>query len=111
MMIQQRARAAQLQTRISAHNFRATGITTYLQNGGKLDIPEQMSGHEFARITGLNDQRNDRVALDKVERIAFERLRSTWPKPNISVMSRKVAAIRLVDPKRSEEVVHCLRCA
>jgi len=111
MMIQQRARAAQLQTNISAHSFRAAGITTYLQNGGKLEIPQQMPGHEFALTTGPNDRRNDRVALDKVERIAFERLRSTWPKPDIVVMIRKVAVIRLIDLKRSEEIVNCLRCA
>jgi integrase/recombinase XerD len=29
MMIQRRARAAGLRTKISAHSFRATGITTY----------------------------------------------------------------------------------
>jgi len=34
MMIQRRAKAAGLRTKISAHSFRATGITTYLQNGG-----------------------------------------------------------------------------
>ena len=50
MMIQRRAKAAGLRTKISAHSFRATGITTYLQNGGKsksrstwpgMDPPEQ----------------------------------------------------------------------
>jgi integrase/recombinase XerD len=46
MMIQRRARAPGLRTRISAHSFRATGITTYLQNGGKLEIAQQMAGHE-----------------------------------------------------------------
>jgi integrase len=51
--------------------FRATGITTYLQNGGKLEIAQQMAGHESARTTGLYDRRNDEIALDEVERIAF----------------------------------------
>lgn len=37
-MIQRRALAAGLRTKISAHSFRATGITTYLQNGGKLEV-------------------------------------------------------------------------
>jgi integrase len=37
MMIQRRARGAGIRTKVSAHSFRATGITTYLQNGGKLD--------------------------------------------------------------------------
>jgi integrase/recombinase XerD len=71
MMIQKRASAAGLKTKISAHSFRATGITTYLQNGGKLEIAQQMAGHESARTTGLYDRRSDEVALDEVERIAY----------------------------------------
>ena len=71
MIIQRRARAAGLRTKISAHSFRATGITTYLQNGGKLEIAQQMAGHESARTTGLYDRRNDQIALDEVERIAY----------------------------------------
>jgi integrase/recombinase XerD len=71
MMIQRRARASGLQTKISAHSFRATGITTYLQNGGKLEIAQQMAGHESARTTGLYDRRSDEIALDEIERIAF----------------------------------------
>jgi hypothetical protein len=30
-----------------------------------------MAGHESSRTTGLYDRRNDAVALDEVERIAF----------------------------------------
>jgi len=71
MMIQRRAKAAGLRTKISAHSFRATGITTYLQNGGKLEIAQHMAGHESARTTGLYDRRSDEVALDEVERIAY----------------------------------------
>jgi len=63
MMIQRRARAAGLRTKISAHSFRATGITTYLQNGGKLEIAQHMAGHGSARTTGLYDRRSDEVAL------------------------------------------------
>ena len=40
MMIQRRARAAGLRTQVSAHSFRATGITTCLQNGGKLEVAQ-----------------------------------------------------------------------
>jgi integrase/recombinase XerD len=71
MMIQRRALAAGVRTKISCHSFRATGITTYLQNGGKLEVAQQMAGHESARTTGLYDRRNDSVALDEVERIAY----------------------------------------
>jgi integrase/recombinase XerD len=71
MMIQRRAKDAGIRTKISCHSFRATGITTYLQNGGKLEVAQQMAGHESARTTGLYDRRDDIVALDEVERIAY----------------------------------------
>jgi integrase/recombinase XerD len=37
-MIQRRAADAKLETSIGCHTFRATGITDYLSNGGKLEI-------------------------------------------------------------------------
>ena len=64
MIIQRRALSAGIQTKVSAHRFRAIGITTYLQNGGKLEIAQQMAGNESARTTGLYDRRNDSVVLD-----------------------------------------------
>jgi integrase/recombinase XerD len=70
-MIYRRALSAGIATKVSCHSFRATGITTYLQNGGKLEIAQQMAGHESARTTGLYDRRNDSVALDEIERIAY----------------------------------------
>jgi site-specific recombinase XerD len=51
-MIQRRAIAAGIATRTSCHSFRATDITTYLQNGGKLEVAQQLAGHESARTTG-----------------------------------------------------------
>lgn len=71
MRIQRRALAAGIQTRINCHSFRATGITTYLQNGGKLEVAQQMAGHELARTPGLYDRRNDTVTLDEVERVVY----------------------------------------
>ena len=68
-MIRRRAAAAGIQTKIGNHSFRATGITEYLKNGGKLEIAQQMANHESARTTGLYDRRNDQVSLDEVERI------------------------------------------
>lgn len=70
-MIQRRAIGAGIATKISCHSFRATGITTYLQNGGKLEVAQQMAGHESARTTGLYDRRDDTVALDEVERVVY----------------------------------------
>ena len=70
-MIRRRAAAGGIATKISCHSFRATGITVYLQNGGKLEVAQQMAGHESARTTGLYDRRNDAVALDEIERVVF----------------------------------------
>ena len=68
-MVRRRALAAGIKTKICCHTFRATGITEYLRNGGKLEIAQQMANHESARTTGLYDRRNDQVSLDEVERI------------------------------------------
>ncbi len=68
-MIRRRAADAGIKTRIGCHTFRATGITEYLRNGGKLEVAQQMANHESARTTGLYDRRNDQVSLDEVERI------------------------------------------
>lgn len=68
-MIGRRARAAGIATKIGCHSFRATGITEYLRNGGKLEVAQQMANHESARTTGLYDRRSDQVTLDEVERI------------------------------------------
>jgi site-specific recombinase XerD len=68
-MIGRRAGAAGVATKIGCHSFRATGITEYLRNGGKLEVAQQMANHESARTTGLYDRRHDQVSLDEVERI------------------------------------------
>jgi len=53
------------------HTFRASGITAYLQNGGRLEVAQQMANHESARTTGLHDRRGDEISLDEVERITI----------------------------------------
>jgi integrase/recombinase XerD len=70
-MLQRRAREAGLRTHISCHTFRATGITAYLKNGGRLELAQRMAGHANAKTTGLYDRRNDDLSLDEVERIAL----------------------------------------
>ena len=68
-MLQRRALAAGLQTKITNHTFRATGITEYLLAGGKVEIAQRMANHESSRTTGLYDRRPDLIALDEIERI------------------------------------------
>jgi integrase/recombinase XerD len=70
-MIRRRALATGIETEIGCHTFRATGITAYLKNGGKLEIAQQMAAHESARTTGLYDRRSDEISLDEVERIGI----------------------------------------
>ncbi len=70
-MIRRHAEAAGIKTKIGCHTFRATGITEYLRNGGKLEVAQQMANHESARTTGLYDRRDDAVSLDEVERIVI----------------------------------------
>jgi site-specific recombinase XerD len=70
-MICRRVEAAGIRTHIGCHSFRATGITEYLKNGGRLEIAQQMANHESSRTTGLYDRRGDQIKLDEVERIAI----------------------------------------
>ena len=68
-MVKRRARAAGILSPIGCHTFRATGITQYLLNGGKLEHAQHMAAHESSRTTGLYDRRKDEITLDEVERI------------------------------------------
>jgi len=70
-MIRRRAEDAEIKTKIGCHTFRATGITAYLKNGGKLEVAQQIAAHESSRTTVLYDRRGDDISLDEVERIAI----------------------------------------
>ena len=70
-MIQRRAADAKIETSIGCHTFRATGITDYLTNGGKLEIAQRMAGHSNAKTTGLYDRRNDDISVSEVERVGI----------------------------------------
>ena len=68
-MIKRRVRAAGLSRRICNHSFRATGITTFLLNGGSLEHAQAIAAHESPRTTKLYDRTQDEITLDEVERI------------------------------------------
>ena len=68
-MVQRRAAAAGIGTRIGNHTFRATGTTAYLKNGGTLENAAAMANHASTRTTQLYDRRRDEISLDEVERI------------------------------------------
>ena len=70
-MIQRRARAGNITTKIGNHTFRATGVTAYLKNGGTLEKAAAMANHASTRTTQLYDRRSDEITLDEVERVAI----------------------------------------
>ena len=70
-MVQRRAKAAGIKTRICNHTFRAAGITAYLSNGGTIERAAVIAGHASTRTTQLYDRRPDDVTLDEIEKIRF----------------------------------------
>jgi integrase/recombinase XerD len=76
-MIQRRATAAGIRTKIGNHTFSATGITADLKNSGKLEVAQHIANHESPRTTKLYDRRLDQISLDEVERIAIKAFSKT----------------------------------
>jgi integrase/recombinase XerD len=70
-MIKRRVGAAGLPPEVCCHTFRATGITVFMQNGGKLERAQEMAGHADPRTTGLYNRVDDEITLDEVERIVL----------------------------------------
>ena len=70
-MVQRRAAAAGIATKIGNHTFRATGITAYLKNGGTLEHAQTIANHSSPRTTKLYDRRSDEISLDEVEKIVI----------------------------------------
>jgi hypothetical protein len=53
------------------HTFRATGITTYLHNGGTIEYAQQIArsaiaNHESPRMTKLYDRANDAIRAETI---------------------------------------------
>jgi site-specific recombinase XerD len=67
--IRKRAKAAGFLTPVGCNAWRATGITIYLENNGRLEHAQQMAGHESPRTTKLYDRTKDEITLSEVERI------------------------------------------
>jgi Phage integrase family len=68
-MIKRRAKAASLPYSTCCHTFRATGITTYLQNGGTLEHAQTIANHESPRTTKLYDRTREELSLEEIERV------------------------------------------
>ena len=68
-MIKRRARQAGISTELSAHSFRAMGVTFYLKNGGTLEEAREMANHADTRTTKLYDRTERVITQSAVERI------------------------------------------
>ena len=69
VMIKRRAAVAALPYSTCCHTFRATGITTYMQNGGTLEHAQQIAAHESPRTTKLYDRTREELTAEEIERI------------------------------------------
>jgi site-specific recombinase XerD len=70
-MIKRRARTAGLPPEICCHSCRATGITSYLENGGTLEKAQQIAAHESPKTTKLYDRTVDPIMLREIEKIGI----------------------------------------
>jgi integrase len=68
-MIKRRAKAAALPYSACCHTFRATGITTCLENGGTLEHAQTIANHESPRTTKLYDRTREELTAEEIGRI------------------------------------------
>jgi integrase/recombinase XerD len=68
-MVKRHARRSGLPSSTCCHSFRATGITTYLENGGMIEKAQAIAAHESPRTTKIYDRRSGEITLLDVERI------------------------------------------
>jgi site-specific recombinase XerD len=70
-MIRRRTEDARIPGTFGCHSFRATGITTYLSNGGTIERAQWIAGHANVGTTQLYDKRNQRATLEDLERVRY----------------------------------------
>jgi site-specific recombinase XerD len=71
-MIRRRAKAAGIETpRLGNHSLRATGITSFMDNNGRLERAQALAAHASPRTTKLYDHSDDGISLDDVEKISI----------------------------------------
>jgi len=69
-MVKRRAEEAGFDpAQVTCHTFRATGITTYLENDGDLETAQHIAGHASANTTRIYDHRDERVEQEEIERV------------------------------------------
>lgn len=70
-MVRRRLKDAGIEGEFTNHSFRATGITTFLENGGSLESAQYIAGHADSRTTKLYDRRHQRATLEDLERVRY----------------------------------------
>ena len=70
-MVRSRASKAGISAEITVHTARATGITTYLSNGGALEAAQDIANHADPRTTRLYDRRKDTIDRAEIERVQY----------------------------------------
>ncbi|WP_022836935.1 tyrosine-type recombinase/integrase [Salisaeta longa] len=69
-MVKRRAKEAGFDPeQVCCHTFRGTGITTYLENGGDLEMAQHIAGHASPETTRLYDRRRQQASREEIERI------------------------------------------
>lgn len=70
-MVKRRLKRAGLPLLFSNYSFRATGITTFLEDGCQLETAQRIAGHVDDRTTKGYDQRATRLKLSEIVRTRF----------------------------------------
>jgi hypothetical protein len=70
-MVRCRAADPGVETPYRQPHFRATEITDYLTNGGRIEVAQKIAGSSNANTTGLYDRRIDDISVGEVERIGI----------------------------------------
>lgn len=66
-MVSRRTKDAGLSDLARRRTFRATGITLFMNGGGKLEAGQKIAGHASPRTTAVYDHSDDEVSLDEIE--------------------------------------------
>ena len=64
-LVEKRARTSGILKRVCCHSFRATGVTEYMNSGGKIEIAQRIAGHTSPSTTKIYDRSADQLAQNK----------------------------------------------
>lgn len=71
-MVRPRGEATSLSpSRVCFYTLQGTGITSYLKNGGRLEVAQYIAGYSDASTTKLCDRRQELVTKEEIDKIEF----------------------------------------